>query len=141
MASIGEDIRTFIINSTGIASNFTSIGAIGVVEQNKVRETAPSPRIWFQRDNETEMLDLSNEGGLVESHWNLEVHTEDDDTRFDIADAVKQRFNGYLGVFGSRKVEGVKIEDHEDDYFPRGVGEEDGLYVAAMAATIWFQTT
>lgn len=141
MASIGEDIRAFIIGSTGIATHFDAIGAIGVVEQNKIRQQAPDPRIWFQRDNSNEVTDLSGTGGLVESRWDIEVHTDVDGTRFDIADALKRRFNGYFGAFGSRSVQGVFIEDHEDDYFPRGVGKEDGLYVAAMSATIWFTST
>lgn len=141
MASIGEDLRTFIIGSTGIATHFPAIGKIGVVEQNKIREDAPDPRIWFQRDRENEQTDLAGEGGLVESQWNIEVHSNDDDKRFEIMDAVKRRLNGYGGVFGSRAVQGVFVEDHDDDYFPRGVGTEAGLYVAAISATIWFTST
>jgi|GEM_PF-6897991 len=143
MASIGEDLRTFIIGSTGIATHFAAVGKPGVVEQNTIREDAPEPRIWFQRDNESEDTDLSGGGGLIESRWNIEVHSNLDDERFDIADAIKRRMNGYYGVFGStdRTVQGVFIEDHDDDYFPRGVGSEDGLYVAAMSATIWFAST
>ncbi len=138
MASIGEDIRTFIVGSTSIATHFPAIGKLGVVEQSAIRQDAPEPRIWFQRDSEHEETDLSGAGGLIESRWNIEVHTDEDDNRFDIADAIKRRMNGYYGAFGSRKVQGVFIEDHDDDYFPRGVGSEDGLYVAALTATIWF---
>lgn len=141
MASIGEDIRAFIVGSTSIAIHFTAIGKLGVVEQNKIRQEAPQPRIWFQRDSETEETDLSGTGGLVESRWNVEVHTEEDDKRFDIADAIKRRLNGYYGTFGGRTVQGIFIEDHDDDYFPRGVGAEDGLYVAALTATIFFAST
>ena len=138
MASIGEDIRTFIIGSTSVASHFDAITAPGVVEQNKIRQEAPSPRIWYQRDTEEEQVDLTGAGGLVESTWDIEVHSTDDDARFDIADALKARMNGYFGTFGSRKVQGVFIKDHEDDYIPRGVGSEEGFYVAALSATIWF---
>jgi hypothetical protein len=141
MASIGEDIRSFIVGSTSIATHFSAIAKPGVVEQNTIRQEAPSPRIWFQRDNENEETDLSGTGGLVESLWNIEVHSTGDDERFNIADAIKRRANGYFGTFGSRKVQGVFVHDHDDDYFPRGVGSEDGLYVAAMAATIWFAST
>jgi len=141
VASIGEDIRSFIVGSTSIATHFTAISKIGVVEQNKVRQDAPDPRIWFQRDQSNETTDLSGTGGLVESRWNIEVHSNSDDNRFNIMDAVKRRMNGYLGTFGSRSVQGVFIEDHDDDYFPRGVGTEDGLYVAAASAVIWFTST
>ena len=101
----------------------------------------PGAADLVQRDSEHEETDLSGAGGLIESRWNIEVHTDEDDNRFDIADAIKRRMNGYYGAFGSRKVQGVFIEDHDDDYFPRGVGSEDGLYVAALTATIWFATT
>ena len=138
MASIGEDIRTFIIGSTGVATHFAAIAAPAVVEQNTIRQEAPTPRIWYQRDSEREETDLSGEGGLVESQWNIEVHSTSDDARFDIADALKTRMNGYYGPFGSRTVQGVFIEDHDDDYIPRGIGSEEGFYVAALSARIWF---
>lgn len=149
MASLGADIRTFLVNSSAVQSAMsTSTGYtknVGVIEQNTIRENAPSPRIWYQLNRENEDLDLSNVGGLVESIWDIEVHTEGDATRFNIAQAIKKRMHGYIGTIGTtsapRTAHSIKVEDHDDDYIPRGVGSTGGLYVAAMRATIWHDST
>jgi hypothetical protein len=141
MASIGEDIRSFLIGSTAIATHFSNAAAAGVIEQNTIRESAPSPRIWFQRDEENEEADLSGERGLVESAWNIEVHSTGDDERFNISDAIKRVTHGDQITMGSRKVQSVRTRDHDDDYVPRGIGSEEGVYVSALHATIWFDST
>jgi len=141
MASIGEDLRTHIVNSTACQALFTSIAADGCVEQNTIRQQAPSPRIWYQRGSSEEPVDCAGVGGLVESTWDIECHSDDLDQALDLADAVKRRLNGHFGSFGTGRVMGVFVEDHDDDYIPAGVGSEEGLYVAAISARIIFATT
>lgn len=139
MASLGEDIRAFLVASTAIAAASTrwKIAAPGVVEQNTIRQNAPQPRIWYQRAGESAELDLDGEGGLTESSWDLEVLTDVDDERWSIADAVRRALHGHLGAFGSRSVQGVFVEDHDDDYSPFAVASEEGEYVAAFRLTIF----
>ena len=141
MASLGEDIRSAIIGSTAVKAVLTDYAKPGVVEQSVYRENAPSPRIWFIRDNENQELDLSNDGGLVESQWTLECHSTSDATSISIADAIKRAFHGYIGSFGGRTAKSVKLEDHDDDYMPRGDASENGLAVAALRMTIWHAST
>ena len=141
MASIGEDLRTHICNSTACAAFFTTITADGCVEQNTIRQQAPSPRIWYQRAGSEEPVDCGGAGGLVFSRWDIECHSEDIDKALDLAAAVKARLDGHLGSFGSRRVQGVFVEDHDDEYEPGGVASEEGLYVAALSAQIIFSAT
>lgn len=142
MASIGENLRTFITSSTALSTYFDSLTTIGVVEQNTIREDAPSPRIWFQRNQQGEDLDLAAAGGLVESTWDIEVHSETSaDETLDITDALKTRLHGHLGAMGTQTVQGVFVEDHDDDYLPKGDASEDGLHVSALSARIFFATT
>jgi hypothetical protein len=142
MSSIGENLRTFIVGSTSLSTYFDAIDGIGTVEQNTIRQDAPSPRIWYQRNQQSEDLDVDGTGGLVESTWDIEVHSESPDGQsLDIADVLKARLHGHKGAFGDQSVQGVFVEDHDDDYLPKGVASEDGLYVAALSAKIFFATT
>lgn len=142
MASIGENLRTFITASTAISDQFDSITDVGVVEQNTIREDAPSPRIWFQRSQQNEPLDVDGTGGLVESLWDIEVHSETSaDETLDIADVLKTRLHGHQGKLGTQTVQGIFVEDHDDDYLVKGDASENGLHVAALSARIFFATT
>ena len=140
--SLGEDLRSFLVGSTGIAAASTrwSIAGPGVVEQNTLRQEAPDPRIWFQRaGQETEHL-LDTTEGLTSSTWDIEVHSSLDAERFTIADAIKARLDGYQGTLGSTSRSAASVvafvEDHDDEYIPRGVASEESLYVAALRAII-----
>jgi hypothetical protein len=140
--SQGERLRTFIVNSTSIApsTHWTRpIGAPEVVEQDTLREHPPDPRIWFVRAGEEEELDLSGEGGLLETHWDIEVHSADQDAAKDIARRLRKRLRGYRGTFGSTSysIMGAFVEDHDNDYDWRGVASEAVNYVSAMRARIF----
>ena len=142
MASIGENLRTFLVNSTALSTFFDSIGGIGVIEQNTVREDAPSPRVWFQRADQRDEVDLSGTGGIIDSRWDIEVHSETSvDEALDITDALKTRLNGYRGTFGNGSILGSFVEDHDDQYLPKGDGSEDGLNIASIQARIIYATT
>lgn len=138
---IGEDLRSFLLSSTGVTAAVANSTTPGVIEQNTIREYAPSPRIWYQRRNENEDLDLGGTGGIIESNWDIECHSEDPDEPFTIAAAVKSALHGHRGTFGSGSVQGVFVEDHDDDYIPKGVGSEEGLYVASFSARLFYAST
>ena len=151
MPSLGEDLRTCLVGSTLIAATSTrwSVARLantdGVVEQNTIRENAPRPRIWFQRDSEHEISDLEADcqaGGLIESRWAVEVHTDVDEERYAIADAIKRRMATIChSAMGSRTVQAALVEDQDDDYYPRGLANEDELFVAALEVTIYYAST
>ena len=141
MASLGEDIRTAIVGSTAITAVFANASSPGAVEQGTIRENAPTPRLWYVRDEENEDLDLSNGGGLVKSTWAFEVHSDDDDESLGIADVIRRTYHGAIGTFGGRYAHSVEIAEQDDDYIPRGDASEDGLFVSALRVTIWHDST
>jgi hypothetical protein len=141
MATLGADLRTFLTGSTGIAAVWPSTGkglsAPHVVEQNTFPQSAPDPRIYFQRQSEEQDLDMSGEDAVTDSRWDVEVIGSDDPTVVSIVDAVKSRLHGHRGAFGSRTVLAVFVEDHDDDYLVRGLASEDeAVSVAALQVQI-----
>lgn len=147
MASLGENLRSFIVTSTGViaaSSNWTAstITRAGAVQQNEFMQDPPSPRIWFTRTSQVEDVDMSAVGGLVESFWDIECQSDDVNEAIAIADAVKARLNGYQGVFGTTAsstsdVQGIFLTDHDDDYIPKDNAADEGTSVAALSARIF----
>ncbi len=142
MATIGENLYTFLAASTGVAAATTAdMTAELAIEQNKVSDDPPSPRIWFQRASENEELDLSGTGGIIQSEWDIEVSSTNVDESLAIGDAIKRALNGHRGAFGTQTSLGAEAADHDDDYLPKGLSSDEGLHVAALSATLFFNST
>ena len=135
MATIGENIRTVLL------ADSTGVNAIvdGRVHQNNVPESIPMPRVWYTRAASFEDVDNAGVGGLTDSSWDIECHAEDLGDALNLADKVKSLLNGTKGSFGDDSVQGVFVEDHDDDYLPKGIGEDDDshIHVASISAQIW----
>lgn len=141
MADIGENIRSAIIASTAVKAVLTNYAAIGAVEQDTYRQSPPLPRIWFSRSIQNTELDVNGNGGLEQSSWDIEVQSDVIGTAQNLASVVKSYLNGKMGTFGTQTVQGVFVNDHDDNYIPRSISSEDGIYVAAMSVDIWFAST
>lgn len=141
MATIGENLRSHIVASTGVLAVFSNVAADGRCEQNTLRMSAELPRVWYGRAAQNEPVDFGGGGGLAEAQWDIECHSDDINESLNIADAVKRSMNGIAGTFGSGTVLGIFVTDHDDEYLPRGIAGDEGIYVAAVQATIHFNTT
>lgn len=141
MASLGEDIRTFILASTGIAGASTALtlARANAVTQNSYPVKPPDPRIWYRRAGSETVRCLGGEAGPKNEEWDLEVIGGDIDEVLAIVPAVKTRFDGYQGAMGSssRTVQAIFVDDHDDDYEPRGVASEEAVNVSALRLTIF----
>jgi hypothetical protein len=137
MASLGEDIRSAIVGSTAILAEFAGAAKPHACEQNTYPENPPDPRIYFRRAREETDRFLNGDPMTTESEWDVECIGTGDDTVLDLAAVVKSTFDGHSGTFGARTVQAVFVEDHDDDYIPRGVGSEDGFTVAALRLRIF----
>lgn len=138
MASVGEDIRAFILASTGIADALATLNRTNVVAQNNMPEKPPDPRIWYRRAGTDTIRCLGGEAGPHNEEWDLEVLGGDNDEVLAIVAAVKARFDGHRGTMGSsRTVSAIFVDDHDDDYEPRGVASEEAVNVAALRLTIF----
>lgn len=141
MADLAENLRTVIVGSTAIVAEFGSMAAPYAVIQGWEPQEDTLPRIHFARSSFSEEVDLSGDGGLTEQQFDLEVISDDLDESQDIAHAARKFLNGKRGTFGTQTVQGVFVEDHNDDYIPKGVVSEEAYHVAALAVTIWHAST
>ena len=137
MASLGEDIRSTIVGSTAILAQFAGAAKPHAVEQNSYPENAPDPRIYFRRARQETDRYLDGTAGVTESEWDLEVIGTGDDEVLDLAEVMRGVLDGHRGAFGGRSVQAVFVEDQDDDYFPRGIGDEEGFTVAALRLRIF----
>jgi len=138
MASIGEDLRTFVLASTDVSADVGSRMHQNVVPQAQQQTL---PRIWYRRGGKADDLDLDGtKGQLIATTFDVECIAASVDAAMDLADVVHDRLHGYRGSFGGRTVKGCFIDDQDDDYEPKGIGSDDGLTVAALSLRI-FHTT
>ncbi len=140
MASIGENLRTFLVGSTAIQDLFDDVEAPNVVAQTAWPEDPPMPRIWYGRAGQEEPRDLDGCGGLVFSLWDIECQSVDLDEVLAIADAVKARLDAHSGAMGDQVTQGVFVTDHDDDYVWKSVGADDGINASALQVQIIFNS-
>ncbi len=137
MASLGEDLRTFIVGSTAVVAQFSGVAKPHAVEQNSYPQNPPDPRIWYRRAQEETDRYLDGTPMVSDSVWDVEVIGTGDDTVLDLVDVVRTALDGHSGTVGTRTVQGIFCEDHADEYIPRGVGDEEGFTVAALRLRVF----
>lgn len=141
MATLGQDLRSFIIGSTGVLHVLPTAAKAGVVELDRIPEQPPRPRVWMRCRRRYEELDLSGVGGTEETDWDLEIISTSNSSRDSIVSAIKERLHGHIGTMGTRKVQWIAVEDHDDDYMPRGLAGDEDFYYSALSLTIVSPTT
>lgn len=132
MASVGEDLIAFLIDDPTVTN---LVGRR--VHANHVPQKSKYPLIWLARSGKEKDRDMDGQGGLTRHLYDLECISPDLGEAEDVADAVDDRLAGHRGTFGARTVQGVFIEDQDDEYIPRGTGGDDGLMTVAQQITIW----
>jgi hypothetical protein len=127
-ATLGEDIRTWLLADTAIAA---VVG--GRVHQNKAGDRYLGPYIWYGRATTQNEDALDDSAGTkpFSQIFDIESISDDIDEALSIADMLKAKHLA-RGTFGGGKVQGVFVSDHADDYIPRGSNSDDGLHVAAL---------
>jgi hypothetical protein len=149
MGTLGQDLRAHIVSSTAVAAALSTdtaqITKSGVVEIDNIPEKPQRPRLWLSRQQENEALDLEGTALLVESDWTIEVISTDHTVRNNIVAKLKKRLRLDYATMGStansRLVQNLSNRDHDDDYLPRGLASDEGLYVSALAVTIHSTST
>jgi hypothetical protein len=147
MADLAQAIRSSLVGSTAMLSVFSTIAKPGYCECGTESQSDNAiqrrPRIWYQRSEESDEVDLGGTGGICESSWDLEVIDDNLATPQRIAKVARRFLNGKRGTMGSTafSVQGIFVEDHNDDYIPRGVGADSGEYVAALRLRIFHTST
>ncbi len=130
--SIGEDLIQFLFEDGDV-----NIIVEGQVSQNIIPQKDELPAIWFQRSGEEEPLDMGGTGGLKATTIDLECLSEDIDQVIELGSKAKTALHGKNGAFGTTTVQGVFVDDKDDDYVPKGNQSDDGIHVSAMTVKVW----
>lgn len=135
MAGIAADLKTYVTAATSVNAVIS-----GRMHQNSPPQESSKPFIWYRRSNENTPLTMDGAAGIHRVEFDVECITTDPVTSESLADKVKTRLNGASGAFGSSTVQGAFVNDHLDDYLPKGVGGDSGLIAAAFNVLIWYTT-
>lgn len=131
--SLSADLRAFILDDVDCLPLLRDR-----VHQDTIpQEHATYPRVWYQRRGRESTHCLDDTGGPYKHTYDLEVIAETPESRDAVADALWGRLDGYAGDLGSHRAQGVFVEDQDEDYVPKAIAADAGLFVAAMSVVIW----
>ena len=133
--SLGEDLRTIIIGSTGVQAVVSDISDAGKCQQNTIEQGTVAPFVWYQRSIEDKQRCLD---GAVQNHtatFDVECVSDDIAEAQDLAAAIKTLLDGYNGALGNSFAQMVTVEDHTDGYLVK-VATDEGIHVAALEVKI-----
>jgi hypothetical protein len=133
MTDLSEDFRPYLLSKTTIAD---LVGAR--VFQNKVPQTATMPFVCYFR-RQTLVERATNETNPKATMVSFDVECVDDSQSGAnaLAEAVRTAIDGQRGTFGSTTVQGVFVEDHDDDYIPKVNDSDDVVPVATFQVEIY----
>ena len=139
MASIiGINLRAFLLADPAITA-FVGTGSTAArISQNIVPQPLLRPFIHFMRSGSFRDVDTAGNGLLTDSSWDIECQATDINATEELVDAVKARLNGHFGAFGSTDicVKGIFVTDHDDDYIPKAIGEDDDEHVHVASLNV-----
>ena len=103
----------------------------------RVPQNRTLPHIWFIRSGENTPLSLDGQGGTHETRFDLECISDDLVEAMNVSRATKNFLHGYRGVLGDGTVQGIFVEDKDDNYIPKSIGSDEGFHVSALTVTTW----
>ena len=133
MADVATRLRTFLLTDATISQ---MVGE--QVHQGFVPENTAGDYIWFSRAA-VEPLRVLASGAIdpLSVRFDVEAISEDIDRSQSLAAAIRSKCDAYRGTFGDSTTQGIFVEDHNDDYTPRGVFSDDVLHVAALSVEVF----
>ena len=96
-----------------------------------------APYIWIGRRGVMHERTMNQSVGEqpFEERWDLEAWGGIDDVQT-IAEAVRD-LDCDKGAFGDGTIQLLQVEDHSDDYVPKGVFSDEGYDLAAFQITLY----
>lgn len=137
MTDLSQDFRTYLLTKSTI-TDLVSGSGLARIHQNKVPEQSALPHICFFR-RQTLVERALNEQNPTPTMANFDVECVSA-TQLGanaLAEAVRAAIDGQRGTFGSTTVQGIFVEDHDDDYQRRNDESDDAKYVATFQVEIY----
>lgn len=139
--NLAEDFRAFCIAQPTVAAFVgSSAGEARVHQSRAVRgmdELEYPFAVFFRRGTENEDS-LDDEVGQLpfRVYFDIECASNDLDESQDLADALRNVLHMYRGPLGTGSVQGIFVEDHDDDYQPRMASEDGATFVSSLQVEI-----
>ncbi len=125
---IGPTLRTMLAQKL---SDLLDVDEPGVIQQNVVDRDGPVTRVYFVRRSETRDTYLGGGTGPSVSTFDVEVISPNIATVFLLADKIKT-WHGERFETDAAEVMLALIDDQSDDYFVKGVGEDEPVHVVSL---------
>ena len=133
MSNCASDFRAFLLADSGIAA------AVGTrIHVGSVPQPTAAPYIWIGRASvaHERTLDQGQGEQPFEERWDLEVWGESLGDVQDLAELIRG-LDCAKGAFGDGTIQLLYVEDHADDYSPKGLFSDEGLDLAAFSITLY----
>ncbi len=135
MADTAEDLRTFLLaDATILATVASRCGQV------RAMQDWTEPYIVFFRtgvDSDTERLANQSTGTKpFREFFDIECISDNLDEAADLAERIKTIGDQFSGTFGGTTVQGIFVEDHDDDYQPRSISDDESNYVTALRVEV-----
>jgi uncharacterized protein YheU (UPF0270 family) len=135
MADTTENLIAFLLDDSSLSSSLgTQVGQMRALQEWEYPQA-----IVFRTgtDGDTDRT-LDQAVGIkpFRQFYDIEIVSDDVDEAVDIADRVKVIADGFNGTFGATTCQGIFVEDHDDSYQPRGVDEDEAVYIQALRVEI-----
>lgn len=131
MADAAENLRTFLLAD---ASLLTSLGDQCGQIRTLQADTYPFC-VFFRTGTDGDSERTVNQAvgtSPFRKFFDIEVVSNDLDEAADIAERIKTYADGFSGTFGATTIQGLFIEDHDDEYQARSVEDDESIYVQAL---------
>ena len=131
MADAAENLRTFLLADSSLLA---SLG--DQCNQIKALDADTYPFcVYFRTGTDPDTDRTLNQSVGVSpfrKFFDVEIVSDDIDEAADIAERVKTYADGFSGTFGGTTIQGLFVEDHDDDYRSRAVADDEAVFVQAL---------
>ena len=131
MSDVAENLRQAIISDERVCA---IVG--NRVHQAHVPESSKEPYIWYGRETSDSLRTLDGIGGPFSHYFNVEAVSPSLDQSQKLAEYIRERLDNQR-VIGTVSFKGVFVEEHTDEYIPRGIYSDEGLKVSALHVQVF----
>lgn len=137
MSDLSEDFRAYLLTKATITALVGTSGDARV-HQNYIPEQSAFPHIcFFRRQTLVERaLDEQNPDPTMVG-FDVECVADSQIGANALAGVVRAAIDGQRGTFGSTTVQGIFVEDHDDDYQPKVNDSDDVVPVATFQVEVY----
>lgn len=135
MADLAENLRTFLLTDASIS---TAVGA-SRISQTHVPQEFSGSFIWLTRSSVSHEEDSLSDGpgtAAFRQYFDLECVATSIDSADSLGDLVEAKLHLATGTVGTQTVQRIWCMAQNDDYIPRTIEADDGLYVRSFSVEV-----